>query len=183
MLGGVQVRVGPWVLGFIQTVIDRIKLLSKRGNNNIFRILFVTLSLVVFNTACSDVLIILMILRLLFLRISILSENKYSMYRGIRMIILMISFEILLIVSLLGERLIVVLLLLFMLLIDGGRTPVDLVEGESELVSGFNTEYSGVLFTLFFMGEILILICFFIQILPWYRILFSLCFLIMSRAS
>lgn len=33
------------------------------------------------------------------------------------------------------------------------RSPFDLAEGESELVSGFNIEYSGVGFALLFMGE------------------------------
>ena len=33
------------------------------------------------------------------------------------------------------------------------RTPFDFVEGESELVSGFNTEYRGIMFVLIFLGE------------------------------
>lgn len=36
-----------------------------------------------------------------------------------------------------------------------GRTPIDLIEGESELVSGFNTEFSGGEFVGFFLGEYL----------------------------
>lgn len=36
-----------------------------------------------------------------------------------------------------------------------GRTPIDLIEGESELVSGFNTEFSGGEFVRFFLGEYL----------------------------
>nr|ALO64592.1 NADH dehydrogenase subunit 1 [Lasioglossum minutissimum] len=39
------------------------------------------------------------------------------------------------------------------MLIELNRTPFDLVEGESELVSGFNTEYFSGLFALIFMAE------------------------------
>lgn len=42
-----------------------------------------------------------------------------------------------------------------------GRTPVDLVEGESELVSGFNTEYARGVFVRFFLREYLSLTLFF----------------------
>nr|YP_009652909.1 NADH dehydrogenase subunit 1 [Andrena chekiangensis]QCG69822.1 NADH dehydrogenase subunit 1 [Andrena chekiangensis] len=47
------------------------------------------------------------------------------------------------------------MLFLVSLLIELNRTPFDLVEGESELVSGFNTEYFSSMFTLIFMAEYL----------------------------
>nr|ATN28869.1 NADH dehydrogenase subunit 1 [Lissoclinum sp. TIC-2013-079] len=42
-------------------------------------------------------------------------------------------------------------------LAENNRTPFDLVEGESELVGGYNVEYSGSLFTLLFLSEYLVI--------------------------
>nr|ALO64874.1 NADH dehydrogenase subunit 1 [Lasioglossum lativentre] len=47
------------------------------------------------------------------------------------------------------------LMFMISMLIELNRTPFDLVEGESELVSGFNTEYFSGLFALIFMSEYL----------------------------
>nr|ABQ11837.1 NADH dehydrogenase subunit 1 [Iphiteon panicea] len=45
------------------------------------------------------------------------------------------------------------LMLLISSLAETNRTPFDLTESESELVSGFNVEYSAILFTLLFLAE------------------------------
>jgi len=39
--------------------------------------------------------------------------------------------------------------------VEVGRPPFDFIEGESELVSGFNVEYLRVYFAVIFMGEYL----------------------------
>merc|ERR1712136_377120 len=53
------------------------------------------------------------------------------------------------------------LALFFVSLIEIGRTPFDLVEGESELVSRYNIEYRRLRFTFLFLGEYLRLVFFY----------------------
>ena len=44
-------------------------------------------------------------------------------------------------------------MMLVRVLAEANRSPFDFAEGESELVSGFNTEYARVLFVILFLAE------------------------------
>nr|YP_010954460.1 NADH dehydrogenase subunit 1 [Tropilaelaps mercedesae]WMV02023.1 NADH dehydrogenase subunit 1 [Tropilaelaps mercedesae] len=106
------------------------------------------------------------------------SNSKYALLGAYRGVSQMISYEVCLSFLILGVILfsgsylvekisyfqkmggsmILSFFLLFMLwlviiLAEVNRTPFDLSEGESELVSGFNVEYGGVMFALFFISE------------------------------
>lgn len=106
------------------------------------------------------------------------SNSKYSLLGGMRASAMLISYEISMGLSVLGLLMIVgsfgltdivewqahnawglvvqpVGFLLFVVAIfaETGRTPFDVVEGESEIVGGFHTEYSSIKFALYFMGE------------------------------
>ena len=97
------------------------------------------------------------------------SGSKYSVVGGLRAVAQTVSYEIvyrfhfLLYIVFLRYSLsrsilltwLVGVISIFMLccLAERIRTPFDFVEGERELVSGFNTEYRGIIFVLIFLGE------------------------------
>ncbi|HEV7218532.1 MAG TPA: NADH-quinone oxidoreductase subunit NuoH [Terriglobales bacterium] len=152
------------------------------------------------------------------------SDNKYSLLGGLRAAAQMISYEVFMGLSLMG---VVVLagsfdlakiveaqrkmwfvipqFLGFVLFLIAGiaetrRLPFDLPEAESELVAGYHSEYSGMKFGMFFVGEYLgvALISALIAILffggwlgPWLppivwfliKLVFFICFFILLRAS
>jgi len=107
------------------------------------------------------------------------SDNKYSLLGALRAAAQMLSYEVFLGISLMGVVLlagsfdlvdiihaqrhiwfIIPQFLGFVLFLIAGvaetrRLPFDLPEAESELVAGFHSEYSGMKFGMFFVGEYL----------------------------
>merc|ERR1719461_1224749 len=100
--------------------------------------------------------VILALMLLLFSGI-ILLNNTYSKMGGFRLIVLAWRYDIvlLLILLLMPKMLMIIGVMYLIFSCEVGRTPIDLIEGESELVSGFNTEFSGREFVGFFLGEYL----------------------------
>merc|ERR1712003_616094 len=103
------------------------------------------------------IIVIILALMLLLLNGIILSSNMYSKIGRYRLIVLAWGYDIVLLVILLLIPKILMLLgiMYFIFSCEVRRTPIDLVEGESELVSRFNTEFSGGEFVGFFLGEYL----------------------------
>jgi NADH-quinone oxidoreductase subunit H len=105
------------------------------------------------------------------------SGNKYSLIGAMRMVAAVVSYEMPVVLAIAGvvllagslsvndiviaqQRLPFILLqpLGFFLLFVGGcaeinRSPFDLMEADSELTAGFHTEYSGMKFAMFYLGE------------------------------
>jgi NADH-quinone oxidoreductase subunit H len=106
------------------------------------------------------------------------SNNKFALIGAFRQVAVMVSFEIPMLTMLLiptilagsmGMNAIIekqdiwfvwvaplaALIFLITAIAELGRAPFDMAEGESELVAGYNTEYSGMKFGMFYAGELL----------------------------
>jgi len=106
------------------------------------------------------------------------SNNKFATIGAFRQVAVMVSFEVPMLATLLiptilsgsmGTSAIIkaqdvwffwlsplgALIFLVAAIAELGRAPFDLAEGESELVSGYNIEYSGMKFGMFYAGELL----------------------------
>jgi NADH-quinone oxidoreductase subunit H len=106
------------------------------------------------------------------------SNNKYSLLAGFRAAALLVSYEVPMVVSLLVPAMLAgslnlskivqsqsipyifmapvpALIYFITMMAESGRAPFDISEGESEIVAGFNTEYSGLKFGMFYVGDFL----------------------------
>jgi NADH:ubiquinone oxidoreductase subunit H len=172
--------VGPRVVGLkglLQTIVDRRKLFTKKFFGVlIVRAAFFTIN---FTSVYLDLYFLLLALgvsSMAIVAISFLNSNSLSYYSVFRVNIISISFDVLfsfLVISFLffSIRTFLAPLYLLLALMECRRTPYDLNEGESELVSRYNIEYSGLGFTFLFLREYLRLI-----ILNFSLILVSLLF-------
>ena len=106
------------------------------------------------------------------------SNNKFALIGAFRQVAVMISFEVPMLATMLiptilagsmGTSAIIekqdiwyfflsplaAVVFLIAAIAELGRAPFDMAEGESELVSGYNIEYSGMKFGMFYAGELL----------------------------
>ncbi len=202
LIGRMQNRVGPnrWgPFGLLQPIADLVKLLTKEdmtpGNADrvaffmvpILMVMPVVLIMAVVpfakDTALADlnvgVLYVLAIGSLTTVAIFIAgwsSNNRYAMFGAARGVAVLISYEIPVVLSLLGVVLVagsmslsdvvdaqtvpflLVQPLAFFVFLAGSsaelnRTPFDVAEAESEIIAGFHIEYSGIKFALIQAAE------------------------------
>jgi NADH-quinone oxidoreductase subunit H len=109
------------------------------------------------------------------------SNNKYALLSALRMVAMMVSYEIPLLLALLVPALLAgsfrltvlveaqsagtwfilypvigqlsFVIFFIAMLAEENKSPLDLIEAESELVAAYNVEYSGMKFALFYAGE------------------------------
>lgn len=202
-LGHLQSRLGPMRTGFhglLQPFADALKLLGKEDlvPAGADRVLFLIAPIIAFTPAILmyaampwveqiagqsfDVGLFLIFAIAAITPVGVLiagwaSFNKYAMLGGFRAAAQQISYEVPLILSVMGIVMLAgsmkiseivsaqssvwniitqpfgFLLFFIGLLAEINRVPFDIPEAESELVAGFNVEYSGMRFALFFLAE------------------------------
>ncbi len=199
----IQSRVGPvhtGPKGLLQTAADIVKLMGKEIilPKGIDRVIFLLMPVLIFvpplmimaiipfgkNMAAVDMnlgvfylLAVASVSTIIFWAAGWASNNKYSLVGGMRVVAQMVSYELPLVLALLGVVMLAgsmnlseivvaqsgvwyvftqpVAFLIYIIagISETNRAPFDLVEGESEIISGPYTEYSGMGFALFFLAE------------------------------
>ena len=202
LLGRFQGRLGPnrtGPFGLLQPVADGIKILSKEdtvpegADRWVFNLAPVVMALPVFlvlavipfgkdsfladiNVAVLYILAVTSISTLAMFMAGFASANRYAMFGGMRAVAQLISYEIPVVLSIVGVVLMAGSMSLtkiveaqqwpFLLLqplafiifvvassAEMNRPPFDLMEAESEIVSGYHIEYAGMKFGLFWLAE------------------------------
>ncbi len=191
-------RVGPW--GILQSTADMLKLLTKEDiiPRGIDRWLWVLSPILIFIPAAmvyalypfddgvifADVNIGLFLLIAIssqsvlpFLMGGYASNSKYAMLGGMRTVAQMLSYEVPMVIALMGIVMLTgslkmsaiveaqsqvwfiflqpIAFVIFMTtcLVESNRPPFNMVEGESEIIAGPFTEYTGMRWALFFLAE------------------------------
>jgi len=132
----------------------------------------------------------------------LVTKRLYRILGIIRVFIVILRFEIslfllIILVNILnhGNRINITMLIIpvlsifciFIFIIEINRHPFEVIEGESELVSGFNIELRSLVFIVYFLSEIInitvivIIMCLLYNILTLYAIIIVLLLLIRSR--
>jgi len=202
LIGRFQSRVGPnrvGPFGLLQPIADAIKLLTKEdtipdgADKWVFNLapivmlapLLLVLAVLPFgkdsflanlNIGILFIVAVTSVNTLAMFMAGFASGNRYSMFGGMRAVAQLISYEIPVVLAIVGvlllsgsfslvsiveaQRLPFILLqpLGFFIFVAGSsaemnRTPFDLVEADSELVAGYQTEYSGMKWGLFMLAE------------------------------
>lgn len=202
LIGRFQSRVGPnrvGPFGLLQPIADAIKLLTKEDTTPdgadkwVFNLapivmlapLLLVLAVLPFgkdsflanlNIGILFIVAVTSVNTLAMFMAGFASGNRYSMFGGMRAVAQLISYEIPVVLAIVGvlllsgsfslvsiveaQRLPFILLqpLGFFIFVAGSsaemnRTPFDLVEADSELVAGYQTEYSGMKWGLFMLAE------------------------------
>ncbi len=204
-IGRIQVRYGPnrvGPMGMLQPIADAIKLLTKEAfmPAQADKIVYLAAPIVGFIPALLAFAVLPLGPNIIFtdLNIGILyviavgsvsalnafmagwsSNNKYSLLGAMRAVAQMVSYEVPMVLSVLGVVLLAGSLQMGKIVqaqVDGNvwyvllqplgffiyftaalaelnRSPMDILEAESEIVAGYHTEYSGFKFALFFVAE------------------------------